>query len=68
MRPRALDNWGLQTALTNYAADWSTRRIPVQSRFVGIDRRRLPPPVETALYRAVQEALTNVLKHRGPHG
>ncbi len=64
LRPTALDDWGLQTALTNYAAEWSRRaRIPVQSRFVGIDRRRLPPPVETALYRTVQEALTNVLKH-----
>jgi PAS domain S-box-containing protein len=64
LRPTALDDWGLQTALTNYAADWSARaRIPVQSRFVGIDRRRLPSPVETALYRTVQEALTNVLKH-----
>jgi PAS domain S-box-containing protein len=64
LRPTALDDWGLETALTNYAAAWSRRtRVPVQSRFVGTDRRRLPPPVETALYRTVQEALTNVLKH-----
>jgi signal transduction histidine kinase len=64
LRPTALDDWGLQTALTNYAGEWSRRaRVPVQTRFAGIDRRRLPPPVETALYRTAQEALTNVLKH-----
>jgi len=64
LRPTALDDWGLQTVLTNYAAEWSRRaRVPVQSRFVGTERRRLPPAVETALYRTVQEALTNVLKH-----
>ncbi|MBV8605983.1 MAG: PAS domain S-box protein [Singulisphaera sp.] len=64
LRPTALDDWGLQTALTNYAGEWSRRaRVTVQTRFAGIDRRRLPAPVETALYRVVQEALTNVLKH-----
>lgn len=69
LRPTVLDDWGLQTALSNYAAEWSRRaRVPVQSRFVGTDRRRLPPEVETALYRTVQEALTNVLKHAGAGG
>ena len=35
----------------------------VQLHCTGIDRRRLPAAVETALYRVAQEALTNVLKH-----
>jgi PAS domain S-box-containing protein len=64
LRPTALDDWGLQTALTNYVGEWSQRsRIMVQLRCAGIDRHRLPAPIETALYRVAQEALTNVLKH-----
>lgn len=64
LRPTALDDWGLQTALTNYVGEWSRRsRIMVQLLCTGIDRHRLPASVETALYRVAQEALTNVLKH-----
>src|SRR6185369_13965755 len=29
----------------------------------GLQKRRLPPPIATAVYRIVQEALNNVLKH-----
>jgi signal transduction histidine kinase len=37
--------------------------VAVDFHTAGLDRDRLPPAVETALYRVVQEALTNVLRH-----
>ena len=64
LRPGALDDRGLQTALTNYVEDWSTRhKISTDFQRVGLGRERLPPHVETTVYRIVQEALTNVGKH-----
>ena len=64
LRPTALDDLGLHTALMNYAEEWSTRsEVEVDFHSTGLERRRLAPQIETALYRIVQEALTNVLKH-----
>lgn len=64
LRPTALDDLGLQVAIVNYADRWSERcGIEVDVHVSGLDDDRVPPPVETALYRVVQEALTNVTKH-----
>jgi PAS domain S-box-containing protein len=64
LRPTALDDLGLHTALVNYVEQWSARTlIPVDFHSTGFDDRRLHPSVETALYRIIQESLTNVLKH-----
>ncbi|MGI8655036.1 MAG: PAS domain S-box protein [Pyrinomonadaceae bacterium] len=64
LRPTSLDDLGLQTALANYADEWSERYgIAVDFHSNGFIKQRLPPHIETALYRIVQEALTNVLKH-----
>jgi signal transduction histidine kinase len=64
LRPAALDDLGLKTALSNYVEKWSERcGITTDFHANGLDKQRLPPPIETAVYRIVQEALSNVLKH-----
>lgn len=64
LRPTALDDFGLETALANYAEEWG-RRADVATDFqaTGAAAGRLPAATETALYRVVLEALTNVLRH-----
>jgi PAS domain S-box-containing protein len=64
LRPTALDDLGLKSALMNFAEKWAERSgVEVDFQDVGTDTGRLPDATETALYRVVQEALTNVLKH-----
>jgi signal transduction histidine kinase len=63
LRPTALDDLGLETAITQYLEEWSERsrlRFDLQ---VNLGDRRLPQTVETTVYRALQEALTNVVRH-----
>lgn len=63
IRPRALDDGGLVPALTNFIDDWSQRTgVPVALDFSALTVR-LPGPVETSLYRIVQEGLRNIAKH-----
>lgn len=63
LRPMDLDDLGLRSALTRLAEDIAERsKITVKASFEGaLDN--LPTSVETAAYRIVQEALTNVLRH-----
>jgi len=64
LRPTALDDLGLHTALGHYVEEWSEScATEVDFQCTGLEGERLPPALETALYRVVQEALTNVLKH-----
>jgi signal transduction histidine kinase len=65
LRPSALDDLGLVAALERYAAEYvRARGIRVEVRAPGLDER-WPSQVEIALYRIVQEALTNVARHAG---
>lgn len=63
LRPTALDDLGLEAAIANYLEKWSGR-FDLNVDFVGKLRgRRLSSPVETTLYRVLQEAMTNIAKH-----
>jgi two-component system, NarL family, sensor histidine kinase DevS len=63
LRPSALDDFGLVAALerlTHSFAEQSGITVDFQA---AIADKRLPADAETALYRVVQESLTNVVKH-----
>jgi signal transduction histidine kinase len=63
LRPAILDDLGLSAALERLANEWQQRHaIPVDV-IVHLGSERLPDPVETTLYRSIQEALTNVARH-----
>jgi signal transduction histidine kinase len=62
LRPKALDDFGLVAALERLRDTFSEQtgmRVDLESQI----RDRLPTDVETTLYRIVQEALTNIVKH-----
>lgn len=63
LRPSVLDDLGLCAGL-RWFADRHLTRNGIAVRFeVSSLPDRLPPEVETALFRAAQEALTNVKRH-----
>jgi PAS domain S-box-containing protein len=65
LRPATLDNLGLEPALRQQVQDWS-RQSGIPADFVARGLQpglRMHADVETALYRVVQEALTNVQRH-----
>jgi signal transduction histidine kinase len=63
LRPKALDDFGLVPALERLTETFAEQTaIPVELEAL-LGDERLPPAIETALYRIVQEALTNVIKH-----
>jgi signal transduction histidine kinase len=63
LRPMALDDLGLRRAVTQYLEEWADRsRLQIDLE-IKLNDRRLPQAIETALFRVLQEAITNVVKH-----
>jgi signal transduction histidine kinase len=63
LRPKALDDFGLVPALERLAQTFGEQTgivVQLESR---LGPQRLGEELETALYRLVQEAITNVVKH-----
>lgn len=63
LRSTVLDDLGLVAALGSYVDEYNSRYTVRASLECSEINRRLPPQVELALYRVVQEALTNVARH-----
>jgi signal transduction histidine kinase len=63
LRPVAVDELGLHSAVDHYLEEWAEMahlQVDVQIDLCG---RNLPPAVEATLFRVLQEATTNVLRH-----
>jgi two-component system sensor histidine kinase UhpB len=63
LRPQALDEFGLRSALITLATGFAERSgLSVRHEFTP-DLPALPPEQDLAIYRVAQEGLTNVLRH-----
>ena len=63
IRPPALDDIGIEAAIRHLLEVWSEKsRIDLELH-ITLGDARLPPAVETTLYRVLQEALTNIVRH-----
>jgi two-component system, NarL family, sensor histidine kinase DevS len=63
LRPAALDDFGLAPALERLVDTYGRQAAVPAHLEIRLGDDRLPPEIETTLYRMVQEALTNVAKH-----
>jgi len=63
IRPTALDDLGIQTAIQHLLDAWSEKAKVQFDLHMSLGDRRLPPAIETTLYRVLQEALTNIVRH-----
>jgi PAS domain S-box-containing protein len=64
LRSTILETRGLAAALREYVGNWSEHfRVPARLHASVSGDDRLPPEVESTVYRVAQEALNNVLKH-----
>jgi PAS domain S-box-containing protein len=65
LRPSVLDDLGLVASINQLVSEAGARQQLEASFGVTGSERRLPPAVESALFRIAQEAVTNVERHAG---
>jgi PAS domain S-box-containing protein len=65
LHPPLLDERGLASAIRWYGDGFAQRSGIRLSMELSTDGMRLPQPVETTLFRIVQESLTNIHRHSG---
>lgn len=65
LRPRVLDDLGLAPALEWHTGAFQRQTGVAVTLDVALPPERLPGELETAIFRFVQEALTNVARHSG---
>ena len=65
LRPKALDDFGLVVALERLVETFKEATGIAVEFESQLGQQRLSSEVETTLYRIVQEALTNIVKHSG---
>ena len=64
LRPNVLDDLGLYAALEKYVLDFTAKTgIQVDLQITDVARQRWPSDIETAAYRIMQEALSNVIRY-----
>ena len=63
LRPSLLDDLGLAAALERYASEFTRAHAAIAVDLHCDLPGRLPSTIETALYRIVQEAMTNAARH-----
>ncbi|HIJ78116.1 MAG: histidine kinase [Desulfobulbaceae bacterium] len=64
LRPSVLDDMGIEAAIGLYVDQFKQKHnIDIKLTIIGFDDNRPAPHVEISIYRIIQEALINVLRH-----
>ncbi|MCE1248163.1 MAG: response regulator [Firmicutes bacterium] len=63
LRPSSLDDLGLIPSLENYIKRFEKENTIEVEFHINTREKRLPTSVETAVFRIIQEALTNIKRH-----